>query len=508
MNKFLLLLISLAISINANSQVTPNSKVRSNNSFTQVDEYLSVIKRFGIPTANKDTVDGLTSGPNSVKLIYNTDVNKLRLFNPISKVWYDAVDVPLVPINEGKGIGYRIKGFDPDFYGDIGLNAKDLSSKYTLPNTAPFLHLANYVGNFGATGRQSFVANATNIAQGNETSAFGLGNAVIGSASMATGQGNQILSLGGVSFVSGIQNLNDGQSAFISGDSNKNYAGRSSILGGKSNEIQSVDSYVSAIIGGTSNLMKNKSSSSLIASSLRAEVYQLNNAVISGNETKIYGVASSALSDYRSTNRGQTSSLIATSRSEIDTLIYQSSIIASSNSKITKVPNTIGGQTSVIIASDSSVIHLGQGTSQLKWNNAIIAGEKVQVNPGISYGFGTGQGTRVTASAQVAIGLYNADEPHLGVTNPLKKSFIIGGGGNVVQGSSFDRKNVLYVQHNGLMWIEGMMNAKQYKLNDLNTAPSSATDTGVKGEIRVTSTHIYVCIATNTWVRTLLETWQ
>lgn len=39
------------------------------------------------------------------------------------------------------------------------------------------------------------------------------------------------------------------------------------------------------------------------------------------------------------------------------------------------------------------------------------------------------------------------------------------------------------------------------------TAPSSATDTGVKGEIRITSTFIYTCIATNTWVRSVSATW-
>ena len=39
------------------------------------------------------------------------------------------------------------------------------------------------------------------------------------------------------------------------------------------------------------------------------------------------------------------------------------------------------------------------------------------------------------------------------------------------------------------------------------TAPSSSTDTGVVGEIRVTSTYIYVCTAPNTWVRAALATW-
>lgn len=39
------------------------------------------------------------------------------------------------------------------------------------------------------------------------------------------------------------------------------------------------------------------------------------------------------------------------------------------------------------------------------------------------------------------------------------------------------------------------------------TAPASATAAGVVGDIRVTATHIYVCTATNTWVRAALATW-
>ncbi|WP_179375942.1 hypothetical protein [Winogradskyella wichelsiae] len=54
--------------------------------------------------------------------------------------------------------------------------------------------------------------------------------------------------------------------------------------------------------------------------------------------------------------------------------------------------------------------------------------------------------------------------------------------------------------------VEGTTEATQYKLSILNTAPASATDTRVEGEIRVTATHIYVCTAANTWVRTALAT--
>lgn len=55
--------------------------------------------------------------------------------------------------------------------------------------------------------------------------------------------------------------------------------------------------------------------------------------------------------------------------------------------------------------------------------------------------------------------------------------------------------------------VNGTVLSTQFKLSTLNTAPSSSTDTGTLGEIRVTSTYIYVCTATNTWVRTPLTTW-
>lgn len=47
----------------------------------------------------------------------------------------------------------------------------------------------------------------------------------------------------------------------------------------------------------------------------------------------------------------------------------------------------------------------------------------------------------------------------------------------------------------------------QLMLNALNTAPASAVDTGIAGEIRVAADYIYVCTATDTWVRAAIATW-
>lgn len=53
----------------------------------------------------------------------------------------------------------------------------------------------------------------------------------------------------------------------------------------------------------------------------------------------------------------------------------------------------------------------------------------------------------------------------------------------------------------------GNVLAAQYKLSALNTAPSSASDTGTTGEIRIDASFIYICTATNTWKRVAIATW-
>lgn len=53
----------------------------------------------------------------------------------------------------------------------------------------------------------------------------------------------------------------------------------------------------------------------------------------------------------------------------------------------------------------------------------------------------------------------------------------------------------------------GIASWPQFKLTALNTAPASATATGTLGEIRITATYIYICTATNVWVRAALASW-
>ena len=53
--------------------------------------------------------------------------------------------------------------------------------------------------------------------------------------------------------------------------------------------------------------------------------------------------------------------------------------------------------------------------------------------------------------------------------------------------------------------VSGTASAAQFKLSTLNTAPTSSTASGSLGEIRYTTNYIYLCVATNTWVRSPLS---
>ena len=100
------------------------------------------------------------------------------------------------------------------------------------------------------------------------------------------------------------------------------------------------------------------------------------------------------------------------------------------------------------------------------------------------------------------------------------KAVYIGGGGDVVSNrgayiglhgnehGSLPGRLTLGPGSEGFVEVQGdILNSGQYNLLTLNTAPSSPTDTGTLGEVRWTSTHVYLCTAANIWVRAALSTW-
>ena len=87
------ILISL-FSLALNAQTSPPIVNRSSPSVQQVDPFLIAARRLGIPTsATDDTTATSITAANTVKLLYNTSLEKLRVYDPVAQTWKDAVPV-------------------------------------------------------------------------------------------------------------------------------------------------------------------------------------------------------------------------------------------------------------------------------------------------------------------------------------------------------------------------------------------------------------------------------
>ena len=72
--------------------------------------------------------------------------------------------------------------------------------------------------------------------------------------------------------------------------------------------------------------------------------------------------------------------------------------------------------------------------------------------------------------------------------------------------SDTGRLKVYYVDTDSPQWVDASPPLTQDRIAS-SSAPSSATDTGVPGDIRYDSGYVYICISNNTWKRAALTTW-
>jgi hypothetical protein len=117
----------------------------------------------------------------------------------------------LEALDEGNGIGWRLIGSNPDYFGDIGLNAVDLSV------------LIGNVGAPGATGNYSFAAGYSTLASGfssiaigNEAQAQGNYSTALGYGTIASGE--RSTALGSITNASGDYSTVMGGNTAASGD--------------------------------------------------------------------------------------------------------------------------------------------------------------------------------------------------------------------------------------------------------------------------------------------------
>jgi len=158
MKKYLLITL-MAVALSATAQQTPTNKTRSNSDYSQVDNYLIGLKRLGIPTSETDNLDASGLPQNTVKIIYNTTLGRLRIYNPLSTSWSDASVSDLTPYYKktqvdslfavlGENVihktGNEIKA------GNLGLDGLLQTNFYTPGQDNPGVTVRNFTGDGSA----------------------------------------------------------------------------------------------------------------------------------------------------------------------------------------------------------------------------------------------------------------------------------------------------------------------------------------------------------------------
>ena len=181
--------------------------------------------------------------------------------------------------------------------------------------------------------------------------------------------------------------------------------------------------------------------------------------------------------------------------------------------------NTAFGSFAGNISDGNSNVFVGvhSGNNRLSGNSNVFlgmhAGRGDNVSPATATGsdnvyIGRNAGRGVTGDSNVFIGFESGYDNSFDTTSNTLLIQNVSSAVPLIYGDfANDRVGIGKIATTNALEVEGTTEATQYKLSALNTAPASATDTGVVGEIRVTSTHIYVCIAANTWVRADLAAW-
>ncbi|MEL1243522.1 hypothetical protein AAEO56_04550 [Flavobacterium sp. DGU11] len=169
----------------------------------------------------------------------------------------------------------------------------------------------------------------------------------------------------------------------------------------------------------------------------------------------------------------------------------------------TKLTN--GGDTT------GATVNIGSNDAQqvvLKYNNSPVitipsaAGISLPNGGSISNASASGRGTILMGTTGVGITLQRnlADAAAAATINNAHTSST----GNIIE---FNSNISGATATRAFVSKTGQFQGTAFKLSALNTAPSSSADTGTTGEIRITATYIYVCVATNTWVRSALTNW-
>ncbi len=178
----------------------------------------------------------------------------------------------LEAMDEGNGIGWRLKGRDPNNYGNIGLNAVDLS----LSNGTSTSH--------GAKGENSISLGIRTLASGTASTAMGLSTIALGDYSIAMGENTKALSA--YSFASGLNTEASGNGAMAMGLGASATNANSIAIG-----VNTLASGLKSIAIGNNIKSVGESSTAMGTNTIASGKY----STVMGNSTKASGENSTAI---------------------------------------------------------------------------------------------------------------------------------------------------------------------------------------------------------------------
>ncbi len=140
--------------------------------------------------------NGTIIAPTLTNTLINTAGNKALISKEYADTNYNDISTGLEALDEGNGIGHRIIDKDPTKYGNIGLDAVDLSDSFGVSTTR------------GATGNSS-------TAMGDSTTASGFRSTAMGTSTIASGDNST--TMGQLTTASGGDSTAMGNSTIASG---------------------------------------------------------------------------------------------------------------------------------------------------------------------------------------------------------------------------------------------------------------------------------------------------
>ena len=332
-----------------------------------------------------------------------------------------------------------------------------------------------------------------NVAGGYQSSVDGGNNNTAGGAQSAVLGGNHNLADGVMSSViGGVNNKAIGANSSIIGGNNNQADGiRAAVIGGNYNFATGDDS---AVTGGNHNLAKVENTAVLGGNNNKATL--ADSVVSGGTYNTASGAASCVLGGTNNTASGTRAVVVGGANNEASGT--NSAVIAGQNNKAI-------GTNSVILAGNGNII-LGTDATISGGTNATAIGDESTVSGGA--------GSTAFSYSEWVGGVYNSTYTATSTTafDGTDRLFTIGNGT-----SDLNRSDAFIILKNGLASLpststtlisEASNNAivtKEY-INDKvlqfkTNAPTRSNDTGTVGEIRMTTDYIYICVATDTWVR-------